>query len=315
MGVVPAVADEQALAVPDDAPLAGEVADRRVVLVPDRDGLAEATGGSDRPREQIRGRAASRLAEQPALQDRAHAVLPGVERDDGAVRQHHGDVRVGVGDRIDERDLLRGQVHAGAVVALRLVGGGQPQEQQDHLGVRCQRDRLGHERGVRILRVDDEGGREDDLAVGQRRGQRVERGVEPGRVHLRRPGALVPRCPGELADHGDPTAARGQRQQVAVVLQQHRGRGRGLPGQRVVGVDVERCRLVLQRRLRLRDEPEHPLGRTVHIRLRQAPLPPPRRGCARCLRHPRTASRGPCPRRRRPRGRSSHPSPLTTRPS
>ena len=71
----------------------------------------------------------------------------------------------------------------------------------------------------------------------QRGGQLVERHVDPGRADLRAARALVARCPGELADHGDVSAGRGASgSRPPSFFSSTAHSARGPPGQRVVRV-------------------------------------------------------------------------------
>jgi hypothetical protein len=123
----------------------------------------------------------------------------------------------------------------GAVEALGLVLGREAEEGDDDVGLSRGGDRRVGETlvagGVGEVETRSEGQAGADAA------QLVERGVDARRVDLGAAGALEAGGAGELADDAD--ALGGQRQHVAVVLQQHDAAGRGAPGQRMVGVDVD----------------------------------------------------------------------------
>ncbi len=263
-GVVPAVAHEHALAVADVAELAGEVPERGGVLEPQGQGLGEPARRRDGAREHVGDGGAAGLAAQPAGEQRGGVVLPRGDRDRRAAGEHHDDARVHRGDGAQQRDLVGGQVEVVAVVALRLVRGGQAEEHEH--GTRAPRrlDGLGDERvggavvggalGQRVAR------RERQVGAGgpPQRGERV---VEAGRVDLGGAGALVPRGAGELAHDdgaGERLGRQGQQGRTVdgVVPQQHRARRGGLAGERVVGVDVERAGRV-QRREGAGDQVQH----------------------------------------------------------
>ena len=134
--VVPAVADEQALAVADVRELAREVEERRGVLEAQRDRLGELRRRVDLAEQHVGGRAAAGLAEQPGLEDRGHAVGEG-QRDDAAVREHDDGVRVGREHRVEQRELVGRQVDVFAVVALGLEAGRQAEEHDGDVGSGC----------------------------------------------------------------------------------------------------------------------------------------------------------------------------------
>ena len=68
----------------------------------------------------------------------ARGVRDDVAQDDRrAVDQHDDDVRVDRRDRLQGGQLVGGQVHVGAVEALRLVGSGQPDHHDDGVGRRA----------------------------------------------------------------------------------------------------------------------------------------------------------------------------------
>ena len=241
VSVVPAIADEQPLAVPDGAELAGEGPDRRIVRVAHGHGLGEAARGVDRAEEQIGDGAPAALAEQPTLEDGAGAVLPGVQRHDRAVGKHDDDLVVDGRHGLEQVELCGGKVQMRPVVALGLVRGRQAEEHHHHLGGPGLLDRLRPQVGVALRRLGHESWGERDLA---RRADGVpdrrEGVVEAGRHHLGAAGALVAGSAGELTDDGDRPAAAGvEGEDRPVVLQQHRARRRDLAGQRVVGVGVE----------------------------------------------------------------------------
>ena len=242
--VVPAVTHQQALAVADMSELSGEVAERGVVLEPHRHGLGELARGVHRTVEHVSHSAAARLTEQPALDDRGHTVGEG-ERDHAAVRQHHHDTRVHREHGIEHRKLLGGQIDVVAVEALRLLRGREPEEEHGHVSRRRDVD------GFRPQVVCRASGRGDGTTFDREaRGvgdvvaadgaQSVEGLVDARGVDQRRARSLEPRLGRERADHGDLLVV-GERQQRTVVLQQHDGPTSGLPGQRVVRVDVERA--------------------------------------------------------------------------
>ncbi len=235
--VVPAVAHEQALAVPHVRVLAREVEVRGAVGEAHRDRLGETARGVHGAVEHVGDRAAAGLAEQPALDDRGHPRREVRQAHDAAVREH--DHRAGVrGDhRVGECELRGGQLDVIAVEALGLERCGHAEEEQHGLRSGCRGHRLGHEL-VGDRTVVAVAGRERHLCAGERP-DLVERVVETRRVDLRRPGALVARRAGQLADdgHGCPG---GDRQHGVVVLQQHDRRAGDLAGERVVNVGVVR---------------------------------------------------------------------------
>ncbi len=134
-----------------------------------------------------------------------------------------------------------------AVEALRLLGGGDPEEEHGDVGGGCRGDGLGGLLGGRgsVVVV---ARRERHLGSGER-ADLVERVLETGRVDERTAGALVSRAASELTDHGDRCRPR-ERQDGVVVLEQHDARRRGLPRERVVGrLVVDRCRIRARGRL------------------------------------------------------------------
>ncbi len=169
------------------------------------------------------------LAREPALQDGAGLRLPRRGQHRRAVGQHHDDPVV---DRrrpaAAGRAGLAGRSMCGAVVALRLVRGGQPEEHHHDGGaVRDGDGLLGQGLvviGVRPRRSRRRSARPPPAGGPARSSSSAD--VDPGRVDLRAAGALEPRRAGELADHRDrrrrrPRPAAG----VAVVLEQHRALG------------------------------------------------------------------------------------------
>ncbi len=140
-GVVPAVADQDAFAVPDVPELAGEAPERRGVLQTQRDGLGELAAGIDLAEQHVGRRRATRLAQQPALEDRGN-VAGEWQRDHAAVREHDHCAGVGPPHGFQERQLRVGQVDPCAVVALRLVLRGQAEEHHRDVGRGSRRGRL-----------------------------------------------------------------------------------------------------------------------------------------------------------------------------
>ena len=119
--------------------------------------------------------------------------MPGdlAELDGRPVDQHHDDVRVGRGHGPQGRELVGGQAHVGAVETLRLVGPGQPDQHHHGLGVGRDPHGFRAQRGVAVPPVgcgvpvtgcDAVAGGERDLGEGC--GERVEGGVDAGRVDL-----------------------------------------------------------------------------------------------------------------------------------
>ena len=99
--------------------------------------------------QHVGDRAAAGLAEQPALEDRRHAVGER-QRDDAAVGEHDDGVRVDLEHRVEQFELHGGQVDVLAVVALGLGRGGQPEEHDGDVVQRCrERDGLGAQRRPR----------------------------------------------------------------------------------------------------------------------------------------------------------------------
>ena len=241
--VVPAVADQQALAVAHVSELAGEVAEGRVVLEPHGHRLGELARGVHRTVEHIGDGAATGLAQQPALDDRGHAVGEG-QCHDPAVGQDDHDARVDLEHGIEHGQLLGRQVDMVAVEALRLLRSRQTEEQHRHVRRPGDADGLGPQllRGATGCRNGSAFDREargvaDVLAADDT--QLVECVVHAGGVDQRRAGALETRLGREGTDHGDLLVC-GERQQRAVVLQQHDRATGGFPCERVVRVDVER---------------------------------------------------------------------------
>jgi hypothetical protein len=74
--VVRPISDEDALAVPHEALLAGEVEVGRVVLQAYRDGFSQLAGGVGNAQQQIDRGSARSLSRQPAFQDRGDPVVP-----------------------------------------------------------------------------------------------------------------------------------------------------------------------------------------------------------------------------------------------
>ena len=106
------------------------------------------------------------------------------------------------------------------------------------------------------------------LAVGHRgdsRAEELERGDDAARVDQRAAGALEPRHPGEVAQDGDGEAGGvAERQQAAVVLEQHAACRCDLLGERVVRVHVDLERGA--RGLGALDELEQAADRGVDVR-------------------------------------------------
>ena len=257
--VVRAVADEEALAVADDPETTREVEVRRVVLQPQRHRLGQLPRRVDGTGDQIGRGTTGGLTAQPALQDRRGVLLPGRHPHYRAVGQHHDQPVVHGGQGLDQRHLVGRQIHMRPVEALRLGAGRQAQEDQHVIGVPGGGHGLLGQLVIPLGASDAEAGAEaDGDALAEGGPELVESNVDPGRVHLGTARALIARRPGELPDHRHRAARRRtERQDVAVVLQQHRRlRGRP-PRQGVMGVEVHGGR-IRQGGPSLLDQPEHP---------------------------------------------------------
>ena len=240
--VVGAVSDEEPLAVADVLRIAGEV-DRR------RDVGEHESGTSPPAAHPARRRPVSTSAIAPpaAWPPSQHSTIAGTlsaQSDDPhhrAVDEYHDDVRVGAEHRGQQAALVGGKLDVGPVVALRLVRRRQPEHADDDVGVARQRHRLA-EQGVVVRRVlDAVAGAERHTVLAEQRRQLVEQHVDTRRVDLRAAGTLEARRPRELTDHRHRALGR-ERQQIALVLEQHdRRRGRA-PRERVMSVEVGRRR-------------------------------------------------------------------------
>jgi hypothetical protein len=124
-----------------------------------------------------------------------------------------------------------------AVGALRVVRRRQPEEHDDGVDGARNLDRLGEQSRV-LTTLDLEARREAD-SVAEQLGRRVERGVDARRHDLRAALALEQRRPRELADQADGSRGRVERQDPAVVLQQHRGLERDALREAMVRVEVD----------------------------------------------------------------------------
>ncbi len=126
-GVVPAVADEDSLAVTNTAALAREVEEGGRVGQPHWHGLGQSAGRVDPPGEHVGDGAAARLTEQRGLQQGRQPVGEG-QGDHAAGGEHHDGVGLCGEHGGEQIDLFDGQVEGGAVEALGLRLGGSPRK-------------------------------------------------------------------------------------------------------------------------------------------------------------------------------------------
>ena len=123
--------------------LAREVEVCGAVFQSHRDGLGQATGGVDRAVEHGGDRASAGLAEQPALNDRGHPVGERREAHNAAVGEHDDGARVDREHGVEQGELGGRKLEVVAVEALRLLGGGDPEEEHGDVGGGCRGDGLG----------------------------------------------------------------------------------------------------------------------------------------------------------------------------
>ena len=160
--------------------------------------------GFTAPDEDVGERPADALPEGESLHDRVDGVVPRLQVHDTAVGQHDDGALGDRRDRLDDREMRRGQVEASRgrslptgpprrgptnTTATSAVASGSGRFVQERLGV-----------GIRSLRV---AGRVGDVLVAERSTQLVERDVESCRVDVRAAAALELRVLGELADDSD----------------------------------------------------------------------------------------------------------------
>ncbi|GAB3111429.1 hypothetical protein GCM10027055_12000 [Janibacter alkaliphilus] len=271
-GVVPAVADEDPFAVPDRAQLPGEAEIGRRILQPQRDGLGEAAGGRHPPPQHLGDGTAAGLPGQPALEDGLRVRLDLPQRHHAPVRQDDDHPVADRRHRTEHGELVGGQVEVGAVEALGLLGGREPEDDDDRAGRTGGGHRLVGQGGVVRTRVAGTlvesvaGGVPHGDALRRQLAQRRQRGLHPGGVDLRAAGALVARRLGERADDRDlgGRVLRPERQRLRLVLQQHQRLPGGLQRDVVL-------RLVVDGGTRLGGgaggQREHPGGAGVEVGL------------------------------------------------
>ena len=233
-GVVPAVADEQSFAVDDVAVFAGEVQVRRGVLDTAGQGFGQSARRIDVAEQHVGQARTDRLPEERGIEDRGCIDHRDVQRT--TVTQDDDGARICREHPHSQRDLVGGQVDGGAVESFGLLTLAESEEQDHGVGRFGKGDRLvGQQRcGIRTGGV---AGCERDLAAGTGTNS-IDRCVDAGGVHMRRSTALVAGFGGQRADDGN-AVVRAEREQVAVVAQQHHGLRSDLPGQAVVGIEID----------------------------------------------------------------------------
>ena len=95
--------------------------------------------------------------------------------------------------------------------------------------------------------------------------QAVQKGIHLDGVDRAGAGALVPRCLGKVANHGN-FCALGQRQQVVLVFQQHNAFGCGAAGQGVVSVRIKGAAVGLHGGMGIKHQRQQLVQPGVHIR-------------------------------------------------
>ena len=95
--------------------------------------------------------------------------------------------------------------------------------------------------------------------------QAVQKGIHLDGVDRAGASALVPRCLGKVADHGN-FCALGQRQQVVLVFQQHNAFGCGAAGQGVVSIRIKGAAVGLHGGMGIKHQRQQLVQPGVHIR-------------------------------------------------
>ena len=215
--VVAAVADEDPLAVAHVPGLAGEVEVRRRVLEAHGQRLGEPPARVRRPEQQVGRGAARGLPGQPALQHRRGVRLPCRHPHRRAVGQHHDEPRVGGGEPLHQRDLVRraGRCARGRTPRTRRRRAGRGTRPRRSPAAQARRPPRPAPRRRPWSRRRSRRRRRSSTPVGHGAAQLVERDVDPRRVDLRAAGALEARRAGELADHRDRVARRRLQRQAS----------------------------------------------------------------------------------------------------
>ena len=234
-GLVVAIAHIQALAVFTGALQARVVGAGGVFLTGHGVALGQLGAGVHLAGDHTQYRTRACLTAQVAMDQSLAAVQPG-HLNRAACRQYHHQIGVHLGHGFQQLHLVFRHPHVIPVQALGLADLGQAHIQQNHVCLLGQLHSL-HLQGLVVLVV-------ALVALGiTHRLQRHARqqlicGVQLGGVHQAGAGALVTGLLGKLADHGH-LSALGQRQDIALVLQQHHGLLGGMGGQLMVTFLVE----------------------------------------------------------------------------
>mmetsp|Transcript_24754 Transcript_24754/g.74957 ORF Transcript_24754/g.74957 Transcript_24754/m.74957 type:complete len:559 (-) Transcript_24754:259-1935(-) len=277
-----AVADMQSLAVDESAWVRGEVRVRRAILGRGGEGFGELAGRARRAEEQVGEGEGACLAREVGLEHRRHAAKPRHQHR-RPIGEHDDAARLGGCHRGDEAVHLLGEAHVAPVEPLRLELVRQAGEDDRRVRAARRRHRLVDERVVerRVPRLVPRRVHQRAATALDGGSERVERSVESVRVDLRGARALVPRRRREPADERHPPAARPERQQLPVVLEQDRRLGGGAARERVVA-RVHLLALLLGGvrrlgRVALQVQRHHPRRRAVQHALLQRARPHGRR--------------------------------------
>ena len=154
------------------------------------------------------------MSSQPSVEDARRQRAPSVHRDDAAIGEHYHHAGIHLGDGLEQRELIGGQIERVPVVAFRLGRRRQAEEQHGHVRAFCSSDGLCDEVLVGLL-IDSVARCKHCRDATSLEGVEYVRDLQRG--HLGRPGALITRGARKLSDEGEALPCSKRKQGGAVV--------------------------------------------------------------------------------------------------